>query len=117
MKVAREHHAVCCIGDCVMVFGGLGENGGILDSVEMLNLNTGRWSIERQMPCPRSSHAICTNGSVIYLAGGRSTTPNIAGCGSVVRTVDVYDIRANKWSQLPSMLQDREHLALGVIAL
>jgi len=103
MAVARMDFGVVQIpGVSVLVVGGFGRSlnsqstDSVLNSCEILDLDTGRWRPTGALRYPRRNPQVVSLNGKIYAIGG------LAADGSVVSQTEVYDLRTGTWSVAPS---------------
>lgn len=83
------------------VIGGLGN--GIVESIDVLDLNSRKWS---QGPSPSVSRvfpSVCAIGEKIYLYGGFSKQD---GHFAAATSLEVFDTKSNQWSTVAADLSD-----------
>jgi len=80
----------------LMVLGGWGAEGA-LDSVQVLDLETGRWEDGPSLPSPRYGHTCL----LTEVAGTRGIM--VAGGALAGKQVDFLDLATSEWRQLPSL--------------
>jgi hypothetical protein len=61
----------------------------IIGSVEAYDSRMKGWMVLEPLPTPRSSAMACAKGGKVWVLGGTS--------GSRLKTIEIYDVRANKW--------------------
>ena len=110
MKNPREHLTAVVHGGQVYVLGG--RKGSLATNttlVERFDPRTGRWTTLAPMRQARSGHAsaVTADGRVVAL-GGEAT-------GEVFDSAEVYDVRRNRWSALPSLTSGRTGLGAGAV--
>ena len=111
LPTAVNHPAVAagggrCRGD-LYVYGGYADSGsltGEVDALQRYDPGTGSWTNLTGSGIPRGAAALSAVGCSLYAIGGASG-------GKVHRTVQVYDIRRDRWRRGPSLRVAREHLA------
>ena len=76
--------------------------------VESYNIEDDTWSIENfNLPRPRSGFSCCIlNDNFIFIVGGND--------GSVLDSVQCYDIKNQIWNDMPSLNTKRDELAVTV---
>jgi hypothetical protein len=110
LPIGVNHPAVAtgggrCRGD-LYVYGGYADSGsltGEVDALQRYDPGTGSWATLTGSGIPRGAAALSAVGCSLYAIGGASG-------GKVHRTVQVYDIRRDRWRRGPSLGVAREHL-------
>jgi N-acetylneuraminic acid mutarotase len=111
MPVPLNHTAAAAYRGDLYVLGGYSDANGLSKPVATLyqyNPTTDHWSTLPSAPSARAAHTMGVIGDRLYVAGG-------ARGGQALKTLEIYDFKAHKWSTGPSMKTAREHLA-GVAA-
>ena len=111
LPIGVNHPAVAagggrCRGD-LYVYGGYADRGsltGEVDALQRYDPGTGSWATLTGSGIPRGAAALSAVGCSLYAIGGASG-------GKAHRTVQVYEIRRNRWRRGPSLRVAREHLA------
>ncbi|CAE8587331.1 unnamed protein product, partial [Polarella glacialis] len=70
----------------------------IISSVEAYDSRLKSWMQMEPLPTPRSSAMACSQGGKVWVLGGTT--------GTRLRTVDVFDPRANRWEALKVEMND-----------
>lgn len=85
LQIARRHHGLAVLNSNIYVIGGVGRFRIPLDSVEVLDVTTGTWSLAAKIPEPMYCPVCTVYKSKIY-----------------VFSADVYryDPRSNAWTQM-----------------
>ena len=71
MPTKRALTAVICSGKALVVAGGWGEGGTPLNTVEVMDTDTLKWSVATSLPHPLSDASATVCGGSVYLVGGR----------------------------------------------
>jgi len=69
MKTKRKYTAVVCSGKCLVVVGGEGRETK-LNTVEVMNTDTHKWSTATSLPYPLSGATATVCGDRMYVVGG-----------------------------------------------
>jgi hypothetical protein len=88
-------------GDNIVIIGGIGKDGNILNSVVMYNVNTGQ---NRMLPSMRYKRRGCTAvviGNNIVVLGGRDEQERD------LRSVEAFNFESYAWQGFPAMCQAR----------
>ncbi len=93
----------------VWVVGGR-TSSGLATRALSLDLRTLRWRVVRG-PQPREHLAATAMGGRVYAVGGR-----LAGLDTNLPTIEAYDPRANRWTQLPDLPDPRGGTGAAAIA-
>jgi len=72
----------------IYAFGGF-DGTKIINSVEAYDSRMKGWMLLEPLPTPRSSAMACARGGKVWVCGGTS--------GSRLKTIEIYDARANRW--------------------
>ncbi|XP_072292003.1 kelch-like protein 36 isoform X2 [Eucyclogobius newberryi] len=98
----------------LLIGGEVSERGEKLSAnVCRLDVPTGVWKVETELPAQRSHHCLAVLGGFIFTAGGSSSRDNggDAACNLLYR----YDPRHNQWTKGASMNQRRVDFFLGAV--
>lgn len=109
LQFPRQEHSVALVGDDLFVLGGIlsfdGTTYPTTNIVQKFNLITKTWTEVAPMPAALNHVNVATvNGKIYYLGGMAATGPtywNASGASAV------YDPRADKWTVLPNMPEER----------
>lgn len=89
MRESRGRVQIAVLDDKVYAIGG--SNGTTeLDSVEMLDLNVGKWVKMPKMPLAKSNIGVCELEGLIYCIGGWNGQVGIKSC-------DVFNPQTSEW--------------------
>ncbi len=105
MIMARTEHAAAALaGGGVLVAGGVNKPPGVTDSVELYDLQSGRWSDAGRLPAPSLWGALSAlpDGRGL-LAGGTADL----GFGEVSRQAWYFDPQSTTWQPAPEMPEAR----------
>jgi len=92
LKVPRRNCASCELDGRVYAIGGF-DGSKITASVEAYDARLKSWMMLDPLPTQRSSAVACAQGGKIWVMGGT----NGAASSPRLKTVDVFDPRANRW--------------------
>jgi len=107
MTIARWSHMAAIVGQKLYVMGGIKGKGSTrrtLDSVEILDLETGTWTAGESLPGAVHSSAVAVSDGKIFVLGGRKGT-GTSGSGS--ERVFVFDPAEGSWSVVQPMAKAR----------
>ena len=90
----RAAAAAAVVGDRLVVTGGVGANGRMLNTTEVFDGNA--WKLGAEMPTPRKMLGAASDDKVVYAVGGTDGTAELA-------TVEAYDPAADSWTSLPAL--------------
>jgi len=90
LKNPRRNCASCELDGRVYAIGGF-DGTKIISSVEAYDNRLKSWMLIEPLPTARSSAMACAQGGKLWVLGGTS--------GTRLKTVDVFDPRANRWDQ------------------
>jgi len=113
LKVARSHPAAAAQGGRLYAIGGGGPGFRSLNSVEVYDPQTDRWTFAREMPTFRSGAMALTLGEKIYVIGGGFKQPS--GTFRFLKTVEIYDVRTDRWESGPDLLMPHDYPALAYL--
>ena len=115
MHVARAHTSACAVGagsraTKLHVIGGIGVAGEdkdrVLDSAEMFDLETKRWSALPAMMSPRAHAGACACLDKTYVVGGSDKA------GTPLATVTALYAASGIWVSVPSMQTARSDVSV-----
>jgi serine/threonine protein kinase/N-acetylneuraminic acid mutarotase len=101
----RAAGAAAVVGDRLVVTGGVGANGRLLNTTEVFDGNS--WRLGAEMPTPRQMLGAASDDNVVYAVGGTDGTAELA-------TVEAYDPAADSWTSLPALAQPRSDLGVAI---
>jgi serine/threonine protein kinase/N-acetylneuraminic acid mutarotase len=101
----RAAGAAAVVGDRLVVTGGVGANGRLLNTTEVFDGNS--WKLGAEMPTPRQMLGAASDDKVVYAVGGTDGTADLP-------TVEVYDPAADSWTSLPALPQPRSDLGVAI---
>lgn len=86
-----------------------GYNGSkFLNTMEVFDPYTNKWSFTAPMSCRRSRVALVVNGGKLYAVGGYDGLSNL-------NTVEMYDPKLDRWSFVAPMKHHEGGVGVGVI--
>ena len=91
MNEARYDHSSIVYNNKLFVFGGIGEGGRRINTVEMFSTEANEFVIMAPMKIARGSFACCRVGNLVYLVGG--TTNN-----GKTKSVEIYNLDNDTWT-------------------
>ena len=101
----RAAGAAAAVGGRVVVTGGVGANGRLLNTTEVFDGNT--WKLGAEMPTPRKMLGAASDDKVVYAVGGADGTAELP-------TVEAYDPAADSWTSLPALAEPRSDLGVTI---
>ena len=101
----RAAGAAAVVGDRLVVTGGVGANGRLLNTTEVFDGNT--WKLGAEMPTPRQMLGAASDDEVVYAVGGTDGTADLS-------TVEAYDPAADSWISLPGLPQPSSDLGVAI---
>jgi hypothetical protein len=111
LRTARSLHTATRLPDGrVLVVGGRGIEGTVeLDSVELYEPKSGRWSLGPPLSVGRSGHTatLLPDGRVLIAGGTIYEASSEGGRFIAVATVELFDPKANQWKPGAPMHQAR----------
>ncbi|MFZ0832813.1 MAG: kelch repeat-containing protein [Mycobacterium sp.] len=105
MLQPRAAAAAAVVGDRIIVSGGVGANGALLNTTEIFDGNS--WTLGAPIPTPRQMLAAVSDAKLVYAVGGASGNADLD-------TVEAYDPAANSWTPLPKLPQARSDLGVTI---
>ena len=107
MATPRAYHCVAALGTLVYSIGGMGNNPGILNSVEAYDITANTWAPVANMTTARYGAAASTLNEKLYVMGGCNDNP----CTSV----EYYDPAAKTWAAAAAMGTARYYFAAATL--
>src|SRR6476646_2009153 len=101
----RAAGAAAVVGDRLVVTGGVGANGKLLNTTEVFDGTS--WTLGAEMPTPRQMLSAAADEKVVYAVGGNDGTADLP-------TVQAYDPAADTWTTLPALPQPRSDLGVAI---
>ena len=101
----RAAGAAAVVGDRLVVTGGVGANGRLLNTTEVFDGNS--WKLGAEMPTPREMLGAASDDKVVYAVGGTDGAADLP-------TVEAYDPAADSWTSLPALPQPRSDLGVAI---
>jgi serine/threonine-protein kinase PknK len=105
MLQPRAAAAAAVVGDRIIVTGGVGANGALLNTTEIFDGNS--WALGAPIPTPRQMLAAASDGKLVYTVGGTNGKSDLA-------TVEAYDPVAKSWTPFPELSQPRSDLGVAI---
>lgn len=105
MLQPRAAAAAAVVGDRIIVTGGVGANGALLNSTEVFDGNT--WTLGTPIPTPRRMLSAASDGSLVYTVGGSNGNSDVA-------VVEAYDPAGRTWTRLPDLPEPRSDLGVAI---
>jgi serine/threonine protein kinase/N-acetylneuraminic acid mutarotase len=90
----RAAAAAAVVGDRIIVTGGVGSDGKLLNTTEIFDGTS--WKLGAPIPTPRQMAGAASDGKLVYVLGGANGTSDLA-------TVETYDPVADTWTTLPEL--------------
>lgn len=90
----RAAAAAAVVGDRIIVTGGVGADGNLLNTTEVFDGTS--WKLGAPLPTPRQMLGAASDGKVVYTLGGSNGTADLA-------TVERYDPAADTWTGLTEL--------------
>jgi serine/threonine protein kinase/N-acetylneuraminic acid mutarotase len=101
----RAAGAAAVVGDRLVVTGGVGTNGRLLNTTEVFDGSS--WTLGAEMPTPREMLDAASDDKVVYAVGGNDGAADLP-------TVEAYDPAANTWTSLPALPEPRSDLGVAI---
>ena len=107
----RKNFALCVHDDHVYVAGGIGVDGGYLNTVHRFAIKENRWETLAPMSKRRSSFSLLYLNGCLYAIGGNSDANNMTN------TTETFDVRRQKWKKGPVLPNPRAQYGATGMAL
>jgi serine/threonine protein kinase/N-acetylneuraminic acid mutarotase len=101
----RAAGAAAVVGDRLVVTGGVGANGRLLNTTEVFDGNS--WKLGAAIPTPRQMLDAAADDKLVYAVGGTDGAADLP-------TVEAYDPAADSWTSLPALPQPRSDLGVAI---
>ncbi|ORA35264.1 serine/threonine-protein kinase [Mycobacterium aquaticum] len=101
----RAAGAAAVVGDHLIVTGGVGTNGKLLNTTEIFDGTS--WKLGAAMPTPRQMLDAASDDKLVYAVGGSDGTVDLP-------TVEAYDPAADSWTSLPALPEPRSDLGVAI---
>jgi serine/threonine-protein kinase PknK len=101
----RAAAAAAVVGDRIIVTGGVGADGQLLNTTEIFDGTS--WTSGAPLPTPRQLMGVAADEKAVYTVGGTSGT-------NALKTVESYDPVANKWTTLADLPEARSDLGAAI---
>jgi len=101
----RGSSGIVVKGNVAIVVSGIvdGHNSTHVPWVDAYNFKTNKWTVLADAPRSRDHFAAAINGNEIYCAGGRNSSfATNQTFDLTIAEVDVYNLKSNTWTTLPS---------------
>jgi len=90
----RAAAAAAVVGDRIIVTGGVGADGNLLNTTEVFDGTS--WTLAAPIPTPRQLSGAASDDNLVYVLGGTNGTSDLA-------TVEAYDPAADTWTSLAEL--------------
>ena len=101
----RAAGVAAVVGGRLVVTGGVGANGKLVNTTEVFDGTT--WKLGAEMPTPRKMLGGASDDKVVYAVGGTDGTADLP-------TVEAYDPAADSWTALPALPQPSSDLGVAI---
>jgi N-acetylneuraminic acid mutarotase len=101
---ARAAAAAAVVGDRIIVTGGVGADGKLLNTTEIFD--GASWKLGAPIPTPRQMLGAESDGKLVYVLGGTNGTSDLSA-------VEAYDPTADTWESLPELPGRRSDLGVA----
>ena len=101
LPVRRKNFALCVHDDHVYVAGGIGVDGGYLNTVHRFAIKENRWETLAPMSKRRAAFSLLYLNGCLYSIGGNSDANNMTN------TTETFDVRRQKWKKGPVLPNPR----------
>ncbi|TAK00845.1 MAG: hypothetical protein EPO39_15230 [Candidatus Manganitrophaceae bacterium] len=112
MNTLRSHCGAVAIGGKIYVFGGGGPEFKSLQTVEVYDPKSDRWTFGPEMPTLRSGVVAVNLNDQAYVMGGGFRRPD--GTFNFLTVVEIFDPKTGAWSKGPDLLQRHDAPAATV---
>lgn len=100
----RAAAAAAVVGDRIIVTGGVGPDGKLVNSTEIFDGTS--WKLGAPIPTPRQMAGAASDDNLVYVLGGTNGTSDLA-------TVETYDPASDTWTSLPELPGRRSDLGVA----
>lgn len=109
-----QHTATLLTNGQVLVVGGVGTSGAVLNSAELYNPATGKWTATGSLATARYAHiaTLLGNGEVLVAGGVEQTSSTTVTC---TQTAELYNPATGKWTAAGSMTKARGNHAATLL--
>lgn len=92
MNQGRAFHSMICVGDQIVVVGGIDNTKELLNSMEIYNSESNQWEV--RSPCHTKSifHALIQKENLIIKVGGKQQQDQLSN------SLEVYNLDSNVWT-------------------
>jgi serine/threonine protein kinase/N-acetylneuraminic acid mutarotase len=101
----RAAAAAAVVGDRIIVTGGVGADGKLLNTTEIFDGTS--WKLGAPIPTPRQMSGVGSDGKLVYVLGGSNGTSDLAAA-------EAYDPTADTWTSLPEIPGRRSDLGAAL---
>jgi N-acetylneuraminic acid mutarotase len=101
----RAAAAAAVVGDRIIVTGGVGADGKLLNTTEIFDGTS--WKLGAPIPTPRQMSGVESDGKLVYVIGGSNGTSDLAAA-------EAYDPTADTWTILPEIPGRRSDLGAAL---
>lgn len=112
MNTIRSHCGTAAMGGKLYVFGGGGPEFKSLQTVEIYDPKTDRWTFGPEMPTLRSGVVAVNLNEQAYVMGGGFRRPD--GTFNFLTVVEIFDPKTGAWAKGPDLLQRHDAPAATV---
>lgn len=102
----RAAAAAAVVGKTIIVTGGVGADGQLLNTTEIFDGNN--WTLGAPIPTPRQLLAVASDDKTVYAVGGSNGTAALA-------TAEAYDPVVDRWTTLTDMPEARRDLGAAIV--
>ena len=114
MHVPRAYLGLASMGRHLYAVGGSNRRDSYLRSVERYDVATNQWTKVTAMDLPRAAAAVAVNHSQLYVVGGRTDSDDHAPPRTLT-SVDVFDLKGNKWKHVADLPVSRCEFGVAVL--
>jgi hypothetical protein len=105
--VSGNHHAAEVFNNKLFVVGGFGSSNNAMNQVQIYDPVSNSWQYGASMPVGAGSPSAGRIENILYTCGGIVSS----GSGSTVNSCFSYDLSANTWTSMPSLIYGVNHAA------
>ncbi|XP_078620288.1 kelch-like protein 36 isoform X3 [Branchiostoma floridae x Branchiostoma japonicum] len=118
LREPRHGHAAVSLNDRLFLTGGFGRDARTKPTMwsysPRRSPGRNRWISCTPMRTSRALHQMCTIGEKIFVAGGVETVLSAAGQSNAL-SVEFYDLKAETWTEVESMIRPQGGAGVAVL--
>ncbi|KAK7503518.1 hypothetical protein BaRGS_00005057 [Batillaria attramentaria] len=115
MKTARSFHSVCCLRDRLYAIGGQDDCDSVLNSAEVFDLSSDKWSPVASMSCGRVGASCVSFKDQIMITGGYGEAACDGAQCPVLLSTEWFDPSTNRWTRKSELRVPRAQACMVVV--